>query len=165
MRLCLVCLISLQLSLLALNAQDSPTPKQSPTSGKVAKFPPARDGSHDFDFLIGDWKAHVRRLRSGWLVRRPGLSMTAFRITKSCSIPTPTLSSSKSTVRKRTFTSKRKRFACTTRSHINGVFIWSISTKGLSSCRRWLVSLTAIVASFTISNNGKAAQFSSVTFG
>jgi hypothetical protein len=25
--------------------------------------PPApRDGSHDFDFLIGDWKAHVKRL-------------------------------------------------------------------------------------------------------
>jgi len=21
-----------------------------------------RDGSHDFDFVIGDWKAHVRRL-------------------------------------------------------------------------------------------------------
>src|ERR1700686_283672 len=23
---------------------------------------PQRDGSHDFDFLISDWKAHVRRL-------------------------------------------------------------------------------------------------------
>src|SRR3982074_207296 len=23
---------------------------------------PRRDGAHDFDFLIGDWKAHVKRL-------------------------------------------------------------------------------------------------------
>lgn len=33
-------------------AQPTPTPAASAE----------RDGAHDFDFLIGDWKAHVRRL-------------------------------------------------------------------------------------------------------
>jgi hypothetical protein len=28
----------------------------------AATPPPQHDGSHDFDFLIGDWKAHVKRL-------------------------------------------------------------------------------------------------------
>src|SRR5438309_6799238 len=32
--------------------------------GNAATAPPVpqRDGAHDFDFIIGDWKAHVRRL-------------------------------------------------------------------------------------------------------
>jgi len=59
--LCL--LVALRLGLISTNAQDSPAPpKFSSTSERTAKFPPARDGAHDFDFLLGDWKAHVRRL-------------------------------------------------------------------------------------------------------
>jgi hypothetical protein len=53
----------LVLTILALTASATAQtpPANSPESSATAAAA-QRDGSHDFDFLIGDWKAHVRRL-------------------------------------------------------------------------------------------------------
>jgi hypothetical protein len=48
------------LPLLLLIAMLS-APSHAQTTSNPANLP-QRDGSHDFDFLIADWKAHVRRL-------------------------------------------------------------------------------------------------------
>jgi len=33
------------------------------TAAEPLPAPAARDGQHDFDFVIGTWKSHVRRLQ------------------------------------------------------------------------------------------------------
>ena len=65
-----ICILAAsQLSFLSLTAQESSTPsvsvsQQQPStpSGVSAQAVSPRDGAHDFDFVIGNWKAHVRRL-------------------------------------------------------------------------------------------------------
>jgi hypothetical protein len=47
-----------------LMAQSAPEETGTQQQSKTSQTDRQRDGSHDFDFLIGDWKAHARALRN-----------------------------------------------------------------------------------------------------
>src|SRR5947208_6438107 len=134
----------LQLTLLSAAGSGSPTP--------------AHDGSHDFDFLIGNWKAHVRRLPDRLVGSNTWIDYMVSLITRSFWIRMPTLRSSRSIIQRSIYTSKGRHLECTIPTRINGVFTFSIWTRDLSACHRLSASSGAIAASFTIRNNIKAAR-------
>src|SRR6266496_408175 len=68
---------------------------------------PARDGSHDFDFLIGNWKAHVRRLPDRLIGSNNWIEYDGISTTRSFSIAMPISSSLRSTIHRAGFRTSR----------------------------------------------------------
>ena len=120
---------------------------------------PQRDGSHDFDFLIGDWKAHVRRLpdrlnKSDVWVEYDGISNHKKLLDSNANFEEFEVTSAD-----RSFTSKHRRCASTIPLRISGASISSISTRGLLVCLPWSEALPGIAVSFSIRRNTKDAPF------
>jgi len=105
MKICFRALLAtLQLISLSSTAQESPNREVSksqeppPQASSVSPRAPAHDGSHDFDFLIGNWKAHVRRLPDRLVGSNNWIEYNGISNHKSCSIRMRTLRSSRSII-------------------------------------------------------------------
>ena len=146
--LVLVTMFSVSLFSISLGGQTTANPANLPQ----------RDGSHDFDFLIGDWKAHVRRLpdrlnNSNVWVEYGGMS-NHHKILEAIQ----TLKNSTSPVLTRSCVSKPTRFACITPQRGSGAFSSWMLMKGLLTRLMWWVALAETAASFTIRTNTRAAH-------
>ena len=122
---------------------------------------PARDGSHDFDFLIGNWKAHVRRLpdrlvgSNNW-IEYNGISNHKKLLDSNANF--------ESLSHIREASAHQGADAEYNLKRVNGASIYSIWTKAFE-LPPVVGNLMGIAASFTTRNNIKAARFWCATSG
>ncbi len=124
------------------------------------------DGSHDFDFLIGDWHAHVRRLpdrlvhSNNW-IEYDGISNHHKIFDTSANLEEFDVTSTDKKLRIKAQTLRMYNPG----DRISGAFTdWSW-TRGAWRLRRWWGSSTAIAASSTISSFGRAGWLRCVISG
>ena len=165
-------LATLQLSLLSLTAQESPAPgvstsQQQPSrpSGVSAQAAPPRDGAHDFDFLVGNWKAHVRRLPDRLIGSTTWIEYDGISNHKKILDSNANFEEFEVDNPEKHLHIKGKRSGYTIRTRISGVSTLWTWTRALSTCRRLLVNLPTIAASSTIRNNIRAARSWCATSG
>jgi hypothetical protein len=142
----------LQLTLLSATGSESP--------------PPARDGSHDFDFLIGNWKAHVRRLpdrlvgSTNWIDYN-GISNHKKLLDTNANFEEFEVDNPEKHLHIKGQTLR----LYNADSHQWSIYLLDLDTKVFSACHRSSANLTGTAASFMIKNNTKDGRSWCVTSG
>ena len=117
---------------------------------RIRQIFPQRDGSHDFDFLIGDWKAHVRRLpdrlnKSNVWIEYDGISNHKKLLDSNANFEEFDVTSTDKKLRIKAQTLRLYNPA----SH-SGASIWLTSIMELSTCLPWSACSPGIAVSFSI---------------
>jgi hypothetical protein len=143
----------LQFTLSFAFAAESPSPS------------PARDGSHDFDFLIGNWKAHVRRLpdrlvgSNNW-IEYDGISNHKKLLDSNANFEEFEVDSPEKHLHIKAQTLR----LYNPETHQWSIYL-SIWTKAFCQCRQLSENSKGTGASSTIRNNTKAARSLCAMFG
>ena len=123
----------------------------------AAPATPSADGAHDFDFLIGDWKAHLRRMvdretgvttsdpRTGTWVEYDGICNDKKLLDTNANFEQFDVHASGTHPLFR-----GRRFGCTIRHRTSGAFMGSTLIRASWIFRRSLVSLPASAANSSI---------------
>jgi hypothetical protein len=158
-----VAIVTIFVAIFVLGAL-SVVPLRAQTTSDPANLP-QRDGSHDFDFLIGDWKAHVKRLpdrlnNSNFWVVYDGISNHHKLLDSNANFEQFDVTSTDKKLR-----IKAQTLRISIRRRASGASISSTLIMGRWMRLRWLAALPELAVSFSIRNNSEAAPFLCVTSG